>query len=149
MIRELVIVAAVSAGLGFGSGWLVRGDCAKEVRATEATATAEATVTAEQIISNVKIKDIHVTNTFGDLLLELAAEPTAETIPAGCPARVLTDLELRVWDAGNQDGHLAVQPAGTDFAPQPAAPVADEGREGSGEEPPAGDGGVHEAAEPA
>lgn len=120
--------------LGTGSGWLIRGDCAKEVRATEATATAKAETKAETVLGKVKLADVQIKIDFGDIAAQIAALPQDPPVPAGCPARGLTPDELRLWNASNQGGHKRVPEAGA-HGPGPGdVPPAEVG----GDEGPAG-----------
>jgi hypothetical protein len=101
-----VILAAL---MGFGGGYLARGDCAKEVRATEATSTAKAETKAATINTKFEVNRARQQGYQQGLKDALDKLPPAEPVPDGCPLIELGDDELRLWNAGNQGGHEAVQ----------------------------------------
>jgi hypothetical protein len=122
-----VILAAL---MGFGGGYLARGDCAKEVRATEATSTAKAETKAATINTKFEVNRARQQGYQQGLKDALDKLPPAEPVPDGCPLIELGDDELRLWNAGNQGGHEAVQQPEVDGAGTPAAPADEEDAEG-------------------
>lgn len=120
----------------FVGGYVYRGDCAKEVRATEAVSTAKAEVSAAHIETKAEVKNVQqqqrrsrITAAINDLPpAPVVAPEVSPSAPSGCPARELSDAELRLWNAGNEDDDIGVQQAGVDStrageAPAPAKPV--------------------------
>lgn len=119
-------IAAVilSALLGFGGGYIARGDCAKEVRATEATATASASVKAEKTNTKFEVKNAKRKAWQGDLIGKLDALPPVAPPPVMCGAPGLDDDDLRLWNAGNQGDYGALQQGRVDAArPEQPSPA--------------------------
>lgn len=116
----------------FVGGYMYRGDCAKEVRATEAVSTAKATVKAEKIATKTEVKNVqqqqrrtHITDAINALPPAVPPAPVvaAEGSPPACPAPRLSDSELRLWNAGNEDDDGGVQPPRVDSARPAEAPA--------------------------
>jgi hypothetical protein len=118
----------------FIGGYVYRGDCAKEVRASENVASAKAEVKAEQIATKYEVKIVQRQAVRGKIAAAIEALPSpapAADVPRECPAPALSDDEFRLWNSSNQGRYLEVQPRGVDgTGTGGVAPAGDEGHEG-------------------
>jgi hypothetical protein len=121
-----VVLAAL---MGFGGGYIARGDCAKEVRATEATSTAKAETEAAKINTKFEVKSAKREAWQGSLVGQLKALPPVPPAPVECPAPGLDDDDLRLWNAGNQGRYERMQQPGVDEeGTGGVAPAGEQGR---------------------